>query len=52
MSPDCLSIDSKSKGPVSEYEIQSLTRRLARYLDSFGGQAERAERVGGSGHAA
>lgn len=52
MSPDCLSIESKSKGPVSEYEIQSLTRRLARYLDSFGGQGERAERVGGSGHAA
>jgi hypothetical protein len=52
MKYDCMSIQSKNKGPVSEYEIQSLTRRLARYLDSSSGLAERVERVGGAGHAA
>jgi hypothetical protein len=52
MKYDCWSIQSKNNGPVSEYEIQSLTRRLARCLDSFSSPAERAERVGGSGHAA
>ncbi|NWF73540.1 MAG: glycosyltransferase [Nitrospirae bacterium] len=49
---DCLSIQSKNKGPVSEYEIQSLTRRLARYLDSFSSPAEGVERAGGQGNAA
>jgi hypothetical protein len=52
MNPDSWSIQAKNKGSVSEYEIQSLTRRLARYLDSFSSPAESAERVGGSGNAA
>ncbi|THJ19421.1 MAG: glycosyltransferase family 4 protein [Nitrospira sp. CG24E] len=52
MKQDCVSIQSKNNGPVSEYEIQALTRRLARYLDSFSSPAVSAERVGGSGNAA
>ena len=52
MKEDCLSTQFKNKGAVSEYEIQSVTRRLARYLDSFSSTAERAERVGESGNAA
>ena len=52
MKYDCLSSQSKNKGPVSEYEIHSLTRRLAQYLNSVSDPAESAERVGGSGNAA
>ena len=52
MNADCGLVQSKGKRSVSEYEVHSLTRRLARYLDGLSSPAEDAERVGGHGDAA
>jgi hypothetical protein len=52
MNQDRESARPGNKGPVSEYEIRSLTRRLARYLDGLISPAEGADRIGGHGNAA